>query len=560
MAVSNSVHPSGDRANQGGISVKKKTNNERRLGETTAWIDRISLWGLVITALTMLTLCLAGCGGGGGGSSSGFSTSVQISPSSVTLAPGGAKTFSATVSGSSNTAVVWTCDAGTIDQAGDYFAPTLAGTYTVTATSSANAAVKATAKVTVSQSSNVVVAISPTTKTVALSGQIQFSSTVTGTTNNAVKWSTTLGSISTAGLFTAPSAAATVTVTATSVASPSASASATITVVSSNVQITPAIATIGTNQSVQYSATVSNQTNQAVTWSATGGAISSSGLFHAGESAGTYTITAKSVADPTSSGSVSVTVNAIAVTVTPNPVTVVTGQTQQFSAKVTGATGGGVTWTTSAGTISSAGVLTAPSTAQTVTVTATSTADPSSTGTSTVTIVTPSTFFYDFNSGVPGVWTPTTNETTPSGVKFLGRIAGTNAAQLVLDGLTTHSTITLTFDLFVIGAWGGITDTNTMGVTIGGTSAFLQSFSNQTSLLQSYPLSGSNAPGTGSTGENTLGYTSDPAILYNDTTYHITCNVAHTASSVTIVFTGNLTGTLAQMAWGLKNVQVTANP
>jgi len=112
----------------------------------------------------------------------------------------------------------------------------------------------------------------------------------------------------------------------------------------------------------------------------------------------------------------------------------------------------------------------------------------------------------------------------------------------------------------VIGAWGGIPSTSTLGVTIGGTSAFTQSFSNVLDVLQSYPLSGSNAPGTGSTGENTLGYTSDPAILYNDTTYHITCSAAHTASSVTIVFTGNLTGTLTQMAWGLKNVQVTANP
>jgi hypothetical protein len=500
-----------------------------------------------------------GCGGGGS-SSSGASVAVQISPSSTTLSPGGSKTFTATVTGSTDTSVTWSCDAGTIDQAGDYFAPSVVGSYTVTATSAASPSVKATAKITVSQTSSVSVAISPTSQTIAIGGQIQFKATVTGSSNTGVTWSTTLGTIDANGLFTAPNAASTCTITATSVASPSANAKATVTVTASNVQITPSSPILGTNQTVQFSATVSNQTNQAVTWSATGGTITTGGLYHAGESAGTYTVTATSVADPTSYASVQVTVNAITVTVTPNPVTVVTGQTQQFAAKVAGAIGSAVTWSTSAGSISASGLLTAPATAGTVTVTATSTADPTQSGTATVTVVVPSSFFYDFNSGVPGVWTPTTNETTPSGLKFLGRISGTNAAQLTLDGLTTHSTITVTFDLFVIGAWGGIPSTSTLGVTIGGTSAFTQSFSNVLDVLQSYPLSGSNAPGTGSTGENTLGYTSDPAILYNDTTYHITCSAAHTASSVTIVFTGNLTGTLTQMAWGLKNVQVTANP
>ena len=539
--------------------MKTTIRNTRASGRVRASIQKCKNGSLVAAlALFLLTLVM-GCGGGGS-SSSGASVAVQISPSSTTLSPGGSKTFTATVTGSTDTSVTWSCDAGTIDQAGDYFAPSVVGSYTVTATSAASPSVKATAKITVSQTSSVSVAISPTSQTIAIGGQIQFKATVTGSSSTGVTWSTTLGTIDANGLFTAPNAASTCTITATSVASPSANAKATVTVTASNVQITPSSPILGTNQTVQFSATVSNQTNQAVTWSATGGTITTGGLYHAGESAGTYTVTATSVADPTSYASVQVTVNAITVTVTPNPVTVVTGQTQQFAAKVAGAIGSAVTWSTSAGSISASGLLTAPATAGTVTVTATSTADPTQSGTATVTVVVPSSFFYDFNSGVPGVWTPTTNETTPSGLKFLGRISGTNAAQLTLDGLTTHSTITVTFDLFVIGAWGGIPSTSTLGVTIGGTSAFAQSFSNVLDVLQSYPLSGSYAPGTGSTGENTLGYTSDPAILYNDTTYHITCSAAHTASSVTIVFTGNLTGTLTQMAWGLKNVQVTANP
>ncbi len=76
------------------------------------------------------------------------------------------------------------------------------------------------------------VSVSPTTATVASGGTQQFSAQVTNTSNTAVTWSATSGSVSTAGLFTAPTVTATksVTVTATSVADNTKSASATVTV------------------------------------------------------------------------------------------------------------------------------------------------------------------------------------------------------------------------------------------------------------------------------------------------------------------------------------------
>ena len=79
------------------------------------------------------------------------------------------------------------------------------------------------------------------------------------------------------------------------------------------------------------------------------------------------------------------------VTVMPATATVVTGKTATFTATVAG-TGNyspNVTWTASAGTIGSTGVLTAPATAGTVTVTATSTQDTTKSGTATATIVFP---------------------------------------------------------------------------------------------------------------------------------------------------------------------------
>ncbi len=76
------------------------------------------------------------------------------------------------------------------------------------------------------------VSVSPTTATVASGGTQQFSAQVTNTSNTAVTWSATSGTMSTTGLFTAPTVTSTkaVTVTATSVADNTKSASATVTV------------------------------------------------------------------------------------------------------------------------------------------------------------------------------------------------------------------------------------------------------------------------------------------------------------------------------------------
>src|ERR1700723_1699404 len=78
----------------------------------------------------------------------------------------------------------------------------------------------------------ITVSVSPTTATVPSGGTQQFSAQVTNTSNTAVTWSATSGTVSTTGLFTAPTVTATktVTVTATSVAANTKYASATVTV------------------------------------------------------------------------------------------------------------------------------------------------------------------------------------------------------------------------------------------------------------------------------------------------------------------------------------------
>ncbi len=76
--------------------------------------------------------------------------SVSISPTSAALTPGATKQFTASVSGSSNTSVTWSCTGGTVSNSGLYTAPSTVGNYTVKATSNADNTKSASATVTVS--------------------------------------------------------------------------------------------------------------------------------------------------------------------------------------------------------------------------------------------------------------------------------------------------------------------------------------------------------------------------------------------------------------------------
>ncbi|MDP2875950.1 MAG: M4 family metallopeptidase [Holophaga sp.] len=156
--------------------------------------------------------------------------SVSITPTTASVKTGATYQFSASVVGSSNTAVTWTATGGTVSTSGLYTAPTTTGTYTVKATSAADTTKSASATVTVSPATGVSVAITPTTSTIQTGATQQFTASVTGSTNTAVTWTATGGTVSTSGLYTAPATAGTYTVKATSAADTTKSASATVTV------------------------------------------------------------------------------------------------------------------------------------------------------------------------------------------------------------------------------------------------------------------------------------------------------------------------------------------
>lgn len=172
---------------------------------------------------------------------------VSVSPSSATVQVNQQKAFTATVTGTTDTAVTWDVNGiangdatvGYIDSiSGVYTAPALPVSVTVRAVSHAMPSVVGTAAVTIVNPPTVSVTISPTSAKVRFNKTKQFTASVTGTSNTAVVWkvngitggNSTVGTVSTSGLYKAPGSAMTVTVSAVSVADPTKSASATVTV------------------------------------------------------------------------------------------------------------------------------------------------------------------------------------------------------------------------------------------------------------------------------------------------------------------------------------------
>jgi len=209
--------------------------------------------GLHPGALALIIAVVIGVWGCGGGSTSSAPTlpapppapliSVTVTPNSITLSPGTTQTFTAAVTGTTNTAVTWSVQesvGGTIDSTGLYTAPQdSTGTFHVVATSQANSAAKGIAAVAVQQPQ---ITISPAAVTLSPKGTQTFTAAVAGFANASVTWTiqeTGGGQINGAGFYTAPSAAGFYHVTATSIEATTITGSATVTVTTSSSRFTP---------------------------------------------------------------------------------------------------------------------------------------------------------------------------------------------------------------------------------------------------------------------------------------------------------------------------------
>lgn len=179
---------------------------------------------------------------------------VVVAPTAVSLPLGGVQGFTGTLSGTTDANLTWSVNGltggsgvvGTINAAGVYTAPATmpsATSVTIKATSVANPTASASATVTL-QAPPVGITVTPTSTSLALGGSQTFTATLTGTTNTGVTWmvngvaggSASNGTITSAGVYTAPSsmpASSIVTVRATAAANAAVTAQASLTLTQS---------------------------------------------------------------------------------------------------------------------------------------------------------------------------------------------------------------------------------------------------------------------------------------------------------------------------------------
>jgi hypothetical protein len=327
---------------------------------------------------------------------------INISPTSASLPTGSSQAFSASMTSASdpNPGVTWSVNGvaggnstlGTIASTGidsaTYVAPASVPsppTLNVTATSVADPSKSSSARVTIlCAAAN---SVSPATASVALSQSQSFTASLCVSAGTQIAWDVSgvvggnlvVGTVSNNGgnttLYTAPAippAMNQVTVRASAPSNPPQSAMATVTIFSNiAVNVSPNSAIALTGQRLTFTATVSNSSNQAVSWTANGipngnasvgqiclpnsnpctppsGPVAGSVDYVAPSSVPSpnpVALVATSQADPSKSAAALVTIaGAVAVVVSPASASVAVNQRAAFMATVFNSSNRAVSW------------------------------------------------------------------------------------------------------------------------------------------------------------------------------------------------------------------------
>ncbi len=173
-------------------------------------------------------------------------------------------------------------------------------------------------------------------------------------------------------------------------------------------------------------------------------------------------------------------------------------------------------------------------------------------------------YSHNFQTAVGPEWSSNLRSTTPVGQRtFLGRFSG-EAVALNLGPLPEHCSVTVSFELFVIGSWEGsvghnagadLFDVNasTPGDCCPVANLLHATFANCECRFQSYPETYPDVhlPGlTGAAEVNTLGYNPDSV-------YDLSFTFFHDQPYLRLSFAGspNLQGVLDE-SWGIDNIVV----
>jgi len=227
------------------------------------------------------------------------------------LAQEGTQGFSYKIESTGDTGVTWTCTGGSVTQTGAYTAPKSDGAYDVTVRSVMDPSVSATALVAVGDSNGGV--IEPADLTLGVGESWPVTSAFAGQADESSSWHVTAGKVTETGAksanVTAPDSPGAIFLIARSRAEKEKFGRKRIEIKAISVAVSPDGNTVPPLGTKTFTADVTGPKNQEVTWEATGGSVSASGVWTAPAAAGTYKIKASSVANPKVSGEVTVFVS-----------------------------------------------------------------------------------------------------------------------------------------------------------------------------------------------------------------------------------------------------------
>lgn len=225
-----------------------------------------------------------------------------MNATTLSITQGNTRTFTATVSGTADTAVTWSVlepGGGVVDPSGTYTAPATSGTYHLTATSHANSAISATAALTVVAPPNI--ASFETNRDEILTGQ-SISLTAVFSDGTAVVDHGVGAVVSGVPAKLVPTGSSVYILTVTNTAGTSITSGVAVRVDTTvGIGVAPTGATVPRGQTQSFLAVVTGTMNDGVTWrvkEASGGTITAQGLYTAPATGGIYHVEATSVMDP----------------------------------------------------------------------------------------------------------------------------------------------------------------------------------------------------------------------------------------------------------------------
>jgi hypothetical protein len=232
---------------------------------------------------------------------------VALEPDTAVQRAGTAKPYRAFVAGIADKAVDWSASSGTVGPDGTFTAPSDPGSVTLTATSHSDPSEKANALVAV----RLPITLNPSSLVLEPVQRASVAATLTGVDAQDLLWTASAGSIVVSADhlsvdYTAPDTVGAATLTVASSKEPGVQATVPITIVVGRITLAPDSGQVYAGERFPVVASVSGLSDTILTWSASSGIVSGSGLtieYTPPGSDGAVTLVAASTSNPAVKGS-----------------------------------------------------------------------------------------------------------------------------------------------------------------------------------------------------------------------------------------------------------------